>query len=80
MTKKKGVHTGKIEKDDQNNFFSGQYLLDYKSIQTGKFNVGDIINIKTVIANPSNASVEKYPMKSNNFFLANDKPLPSNNK
>ena len=76
MTKKKGVHTGKIGKDDKNNYFCGQYLLDYKSVESGKFNVGDIINIKSVIANPSNASNEQYPMKSSNFFLANDKPHP----
>lgn len=78
MAKKKGVLTGKIQQDESNNYFCGQYLLDYKSVQSGKFKVGDIINIKTVIANPSDASAEKYPMKSTSFFLANDKPHPHN--
>jgi hypothetical protein len=74
MSKEKGVYTGKIEKDEFGNFFAGEYLLDYKQVVTNKFKVGDVINIKTVIANPSDASAGWYPMKSNNFFLANLKP------
>jgi hypothetical protein len=27
---KKGVYTGIMEKDENNNFFCGEYLLDYK--------------------------------------------------
>jgi hypothetical protein len=73
---KKGVFTGPIEKDEFNNYFCGQYLLDYKYTEQNKFKVGDVINIKTVIANPSDASAGWYPMKSSNFFLANDKPAP----
>lgn len=71
---KKGVYTGPIEQDKFNNFFCGEYLLDYKYTVTNKFKIGDVINIKSVIANPSDASAGWYPMKSNNFFLANDKP------
>ena len=71
---KKGVFTGLIQQDEFGNFFAGEYLLDYKYTVAGKFKVGDRINIKTVIANPSDASAGWYPMKSNNFFLANDKP------
>ena len=71
---KKGVHTGPIEKDEFNNYFCGEHLLDYKYTEQNKFKVGDVINIKTVIANPSDASANWYPMKSNLFFLANDKP------
>ena len=70
---KKGVYTGLIEKDDKGNYFCGKYLLDYQYTEAGNFKVGDEVNLKTVIANPSNASVEQYPMKSRNFFLANEK-------
>lgn len=76
MTKQKGVYTGIIEKDEFGNFFCGEYLLDYKYTIAGKFEVGNEINLKTVIANPSDASAGWYPKKSNNFFLANAKPNP----
>ncbi len=69
---KKGVYTGIIEKDENGNFFCGEYLLDYQ-YTVASFKLGDEINIKTVIANPSDKSYNQYPMKSRNFFLANDK-------
>jgi hypothetical protein len=74
MAKEKGVYTGLIERDEKNNYICGPYLLDYKYTEAGKFKVGDRVNLKSVVANPSNASNEKYPMKSGNFFLANEKP------
>lgn len=77
MAKQKGVHTGKIEQDEKGNYFSGPYLLDYKAVQLGKFKIGDEINIKSVITNPSDASFAQYEKKSRDFFLANDKPDPS---
>lgn len=70
---KKGVYTGIIEQDEKGNFFCGEYLLDYK-YTAAKFKIGDEINIKSVIENPSDISYNKYPKKSSNFFLANDKP------
>lgn len=70
----KGVYTGIIEQDEKGNFFCGEYLLDYKYTMS-KFKIGDEINIKTVIENPSDISYNKYPKKSSNFFLANDKPI-----
>lgn len=76
MAKEKGVYTGIIEQDEYNNFYCGEYLLDYKYVIANKFKVGDVVNLKSVIANPSDASAGWYPMKSNNFFLANDKPHP----
>ena len=69
----KGVFTGVIEKDENNNFFCGAYLLDYKMVQA-KFAVGDWITIKSVIENPSDISFQKYPKKSKNFDKANNKP------
>ena len=69
---KKGVHTGIIEKDADGNYFCGEYLLDYKYTEAS-FKLGDEINIKSVIANPSDKSFNQYPKKSRNFFLANDK-------
>ncbi|MBD0725055.1 hypothetical protein B6A10_07685 [Flavobacterium sp. L1I52] len=69
----KGVFTGIIEKDENNNFFCGEYLLDYKMVQA-KFTVGDWITIKSVIENPSDISYKKYPKKSKNFDKANNKP------
>jgi hypothetical protein len=69
----KGVFTGIIEKDENNNFFCGVYLLDYKMVQA-KHNVGDWITIKSVIENPSDISYNKYQKKSKNFDKANNKP------
>lgn len=69
---KKGVYTGIIEKDADGNFFSGEYLLDYQ-YTVASFKIGDEINIKTVISNPSDKSYNQYPKKSRNFFLANKK-------
>jgi hypothetical protein len=69
---KKGVHTGFIEKDADGNYFCGEYLLDYQYTEKS-FKVGDEINIKSVIVNPSDKSYNQYPKKSRNFFLANEK-------
>lgn len=69
---KKGVYTGIIEKDAGGNYFCGEYLLDYQYTEKN-FKVGDEINIKSVIVNPSDKSYNQYPKKSRNFFLANEK-------
>tara|TARA_R110000868_G_scaffold131418_2_gene341494 strand:+ start:48189 stop:48437 length:249 start_codon:yes stop_codon:yes gene_type:complete len=69
----KGVYTGIIEKDENNNFFCGIYLLDYKMVQA-KHAIGDMITIKSIIENPSDISYNKYPKKSKNFDKANYKP------
>ena len=69
----KGVYTGIIEKDENNNFFCGEYLLDYKMVQA-KHTVGDWITIKSRIENPSDISYNKYQKKSKNFDKANNKP------
>lgn len=68
----KGVYTGIIEKDENGNFFCGPYLLDYQHT-IKNFKLGDKVNIKSVIENPSDKSYNQYPKKSSNFFLANDK-------
>jgi hypothetical protein len=68
----KGVYTGKMEQDENNNFFCGEYLLDYKMAQ--KFILGDLITIKAIIENPSDINYNKYPKKSKNFDKANNKP------
>ena len=72
MAKEKGVYTGIIEKDENGNYFCGGYLLAYQLVEKN-FKLGDEINLKTVIANPSDKSYNQYPKKSRNFFLANDK-------
>ena len=69
---KKGVYTGLIEKDAEGNFFCGEYLLDYK-YTVASFKIGDEVNIKSIIENPSDISYDKYPKKSKLFFLANKK-------
>lgn len=69
----KGVYTGIIEIDENNNYFCGEFLLDYKMVQS-KFKVGDAITIKTIIENPSDISFNKFPKKSKNFDKANNKP------
>lgn len=69
----KGVYTGKIEKDENNNFFCGEFLLDYKMVMA-KHAVDDMITIKSIIENPSDISHNKYPKKSKNFDKANYKP------
>lgn len=72
MSKEKGVYTGIIEKDEHENYFCGEYLLDYQMVEKN-FKLGDKINIKSIIENPSDKSYNLYPKKSRNFFLANDK-------
>ncbi|WP_396153524.1 hypothetical protein [Flavobacterium sp.] len=69
---KKGIYTGIIEKDEKGNYFCGEYLLDFKYTESN-FKLGDLVNIKSVIENPSDISYNQYPKKSKNFFLANDK-------
>ncbi len=69
---KKEIHTGIIEKDEVGNFFCGQYLLDYQRV-SANFKLGDKITIRSVIENPSDKSYEKYPKKSKDFFLFNNK-------
>jgi hypothetical protein len=46
---------------DDNNFFCGAYLLDYK--MAFLIILGDYITIKTIIENPSDISYNKYPKK-----------------
>jgi len=69
----KGIYTGYIEKDENGNFFCGEYLLDYKMV-TAQFSLGDLVTIKSVIVNPSDMTYNQYPKKSRNFALANLKP------
>ncbi|MDX6183755.1 hypothetical protein SGQ44_16080 [Flavobacterium sp. Fl-77] len=69
----KGVYTGIMEKDENNNYFCGEYLLDYKMAHSNH-NIGDLITIKSIIENPSDMSYDKYPKKSKNFAKANLKP------
>lgn len=69
---KKGVYTGKIEKDENGNYFCGPYLLDYQYTEAN-FKIGDEVNLKTVIENPSDKTYEQYPKKSKVFFLSNKK-------
>jgi len=69
MSKEKGVYTGAMEQDGEGNFFCGPYLLDYQMAM--KYKIGDKINIKSIIENPSDKSYNQYPKKSRDFFLAN---------
>ena len=69
MSKQKGVYTGIIEKDADGNYFCGEYLLDFQYTESNWFKLGDEVNLKTSIANPSDKSYNQYPMKSRNFFL-----------
>ena len=69
---KKAISSGIIEKDAVGNYFCGEYLLDYQYTEKN-FKVGDEINIKSVIVNPSDKSYNQYPKKARNFFLANEK-------
>ncbi|MTG96890.1 MULTISPECIES: hypothetical protein [Myroides] len=68
---KKGIYQGVIEKDSEGNYFCGPYLLDYQYTEAS-FKIGDLVSIKTVIANPSGKSRTAYPMKSMKFFLVGD--------
>lgn len=72
MSKEKGVYTGKIKKDNDGNYYCGEYLLDFQTVEKN-FKLGDEINIKSVIVNPSDKSYNLYPKKSRVFFLANEK-------
>lgn len=68
---KKGIFKGIIERDEQGNYFCGPYLLDYQYTEA-QFKLGDLVSIKSVIANPSGKSRTAYPMKSMKFFLADE--------
>ncbi len=68
----KGIFTGIIEKDNDGNFFCGEYLLDYKLAMS--FKIGDKITIKSTIENPSDISFKAYPNKTKNFAIFNLKP------
>lgn len=71
MTKKENiVYTGTIAQDENGNYFCGDYLLDYKIVASA-FAVGDEINIKSSIENPSDKSNNRYFKKSKDFELAN---------
>jgi hypothetical protein len=72
MSKEKGVYTGIIEQDADGNYFCGPYLLDYR-YTVSNFKLGDEVNIKSVITNPSDRSYNQYNQKSKLFFLANEK-------
>lgn len=65
---KKDIYTGVIEKDENGNYFCGEYLLDYQRVLMN-FNVGDKVSIRSVIDNPSDKSFAQYPKKSREFFL-----------
>lgn len=67
---KKGVYSGIIEKDENGNYFCGEYLLDYQRVEES-FKLGDKITIKSIIENPSDRSFAQYPKKSRDFFLFN---------
>ena len=62
-----------IFKFENNNFFCGEFLLDYK-MAMANHSLGDWITIKSVIENPSDINYNKYPKKSKNFDKANNKP------
>ncbi|WP_294818631.1 hypothetical protein [uncultured Flavobacterium sp.] len=68
----KAIYTGTIEKDEAGNYHCGEYLLDYRQVES-KFKIGDKITIKSVIENPSDKSYAQYPMKSKEFSLADKK-------
>lgn len=68
----KGIYTGIIEKDENGNYYCGEFLLDYQMVSKG-FSLGDKITIKTVITNPSDKSYAVYEKKSRNFALFNNK-------
>ncbi len=68
MSKDKEIYTGIIEKDKDGNYYCGQYMLDYKTVEK-YFNLGDKITIKSIIENPSDKSYDLYPKKSRNFVL-----------
>ena len=69
----KGIYTGIIEKDENGNYFCGEFLLDYQMVSKG-FSIGEEITIKNSIVNPSDKSYGDYPKKSRNFAKSNDKP------
>jgi len=69
---KKPVYTGIIEKDENGNYFCGEYMLDYQQV-AASFKEGDKIEIRSVIENPSDKSYDRYPKKSKDFFMADKK-------
>ena len=72
MADEKALYTGVIERDEYNNYFCGDYLLDYKFIENSGFKVGDKIAIKSAIANPSDMSANWYPKKTRDFVRVHE--------
>lgn len=68
MSKEKGIYTGIIERDEYNNYFCGDYLLDYRYTEAS-FKVGDKIVIKSAVTNQSDMSAGWYPQKTKDFVL-----------
>lgn len=67
---KKGIYSGLIEKDAKGNYFCGEILLDYKTVEDN-FKLGDKITIKSIIENRSRISSIDYPNKTKNFSIFN---------
>lgn len=69
MSKRIPIHSGIIQQDEYNNFFCGDYLLDYRTVSSG-FKIGDAIDIFSSVTNPSDMSAGWYPQKTKDFKLS----------
>jgi hypothetical protein len=64
----KGIFSGEIAQDADQNYYCGPYLLDFQTVKSG-FKIGDIITIISVMANKSDKSYNQYPQKTKNFKI-----------
>jgi hypothetical protein len=69
MSKRTPIYTGTIQRDEYNNYYCGEFLLDYRYTEAG-FKIGDRIDIFSSISNPSDMSAGWYPQKTKDFKLS----------
>jgi hypothetical protein len=67
MNNRKPIHIGNISRDEFNNYFCGEYLLDFRFTESSGLKEGDEIAIYSAIANPSDMSAGWYAMKTKDF-------------
>ncbi len=75
MSKRKPIYTGSIQRDEYNNYYCGEFLLDYRYTEAN-FSLGDRIEIYSSAANPSDMSAGWYPQKTKDFKLEQTDETP----
>lgn len=67
----KVIYRGEIEQDEENNYYCGEYLLNY-SFVNGSYEVGQEILIIKVVPNTNSRTRNLYSQYAQNFRIADD--------